>query len=69
MYTRYFSGQLTLKKFYVALNGDLFDKVFYIDISCRACFILLLLFLLLLLKLKICVRTVTLTITVVVLME
>ena len=68
MYSRYFSGQITLKKFGVALHGDFFDKVFYIDIFCRACFMLLLLLLLLLLKLKTFVRTVTLTITVVVLL-
>ena len=40
---------LTLKKSCVAQHGDLFDKVFYIDIY-RVCFILLLLLLLLLLN-------------------
>ena len=38
---------LTLKKSCVAQHRDLFDKVFYIDIS-RPCFVLLLLLLLLL---------------------
>ena len=46
MYTRYFS---VIPYFEKILNGDLFDKLCFIDIY-RACFIMLLLLLLLLLN-------------------